>query len=239
MSSGPTLPPAARRWLKHVLPAKFATGRPGCASNRRERWKSADRWTPFTAVGVYEGSPLSFNWKARLQVMPGVWIIAEDGQAKGEGWGGAKMWGLISMGRSTAQEVLVSQVVRNIGELAWLPELASADPDLLWTDAGKNAFEVRGQAGEREVMVRFELNKKGDIVRAHSPFRPYDVPGGFEEAPWTVEYSDHSDFDWHSDPGVGRGYVREGRRALGVFPRPGCWCEAGRRIIKDFADCTD
>jgi hypothetical protein len=162
------------------------------------------RWTPFTAEGVYDGPPLSFKWTARLRMLPGVWIVAEDGHSKGEGWGSARLWGLVSMGKRADPEVLVVQLVRNIAELAWLPELALADPELAWEAAGVNAFEIRSGAGaglseerlseEREIVVRFEVNDEGDVTSAFSSFRPYDVPGGYEEAPWHIDYSDHRDF---------------------------------------------
>ena len=157
------------------------------------------RWTLFTAEGVYDGPPLSFYWRARFRLFPGVWIDAEDGHAKGEGWCGARLWGYISMGKRTDPEVLTVQLVRNLGELAWLPELALADPELVWQDAGEDAFEIRSNASEglseeREIVVRFEVNEAGQITSARSPSRPYDVPDGYEEAPWRYDFSDYRDF---------------------------------------------
>lgn len=49
--------------------------------------------------------------------------------------------------------------------------------------------------GGQEVLVRFETTDQGDVVRASSPSRPYDVPGGYAEAPWRYELSDHQEFD--------------------------------------------
>jgi hypothetical protein len=193
-----SLPPAARRWIKHVLPADAAI--PSRIRIRQEgTMEIRGRWTSFTAEGVYEGSPLSFNWTARLRMLPGVWIVAEDGHSDGQGWGGARLWGVVPMGKRTDPEVLLVQVVRNIAELAWLPELALATPDLAWIDAGEGAFEIRSSAREapseaRGVAVRFEVNEEGDVVSAYSAFRPYDVPVGYEEAPWRYDFGDHRDF---------------------------------------------
>ena len=188
-----SLPPAARRWIKHVLPADAAI--PSRIRIKQEgEMEIRGRWTPFTAEGVYDGPPLSFNWRAKLQMMTGVWIDAEDGHAKGEGWGGARLWGYISMGKRTDPEVLTAQLVRNVGELAWLPELALADTELLWQDAGEGAFEICSNAAEQEIVVRFEVNDAGEITSARSPSRPYDVPGGYEEAPWRYDFGDYRDF---------------------------------------------
>jgi hypothetical protein len=126
--------------------------------------------------------------------MPGVWITAEDGHLDGQAWGRAKLWGAIPMGERTDPEVLTTQLVRNLAELAWLPAFVLAESTLRWSDAGESAFEVRTIAGNREVMVRFEVDDEGDVTRAYSPFRPYDVPGGYAEAPWQYDFGDHRDF---------------------------------------------
>ncbi|MDY7040916.1 MAG: DUF6544 family protein, partial [Chloroflexota bacterium] len=65
---------------------------------------------------------------------------------------------------------------------------------LIWADAGETAFEVRSSTGDQEVMVRFEIDDQGDVIRAYSPSRPYDVPDGYAESPWYYEFSDHREF---------------------------------------------
>jgi hypothetical protein len=152
------------------------------------------RWTPFTASGVYRASPLSFRWQAKFRLLPGVWIVAEDGHTEAQGWGGARLWGVIPMGSRTDPEVLTSQWVRNLGELAWLPAFAKGDSTLTWSDAGAATCEVRSSAGPQDAMIRFEIDEQGDVIRAYSPARPYDVPGGYAEAPWSYEFSEHCEF---------------------------------------------
>jgi hypothetical protein len=208
-----SLPPAAQRWLDRALPQDLDLP----AVIRIEQEGTMDlrgRWTPFQASGVYRANPLSFDWRARFSLMPGAWIVAEDGHRDGHGWGGARLWGVIPMGRRTDPEVLATQVVRNLAELAWLPPFVLADPSLKWAGAGGTAFEVRSGAGDREVMVRFEIDERGDIIRAWSPARPYDVPGGYAEAPWYYEFSVHGQF----------GSVRIPAAAAATFEkREGLW----------------
>lgn len=69
-----------------------------------------------------------------------------------------------------------------------------ADPALTWTDAGVTAFEARSSAGDGQVMVRFEIDDQGDVIRGYSTSRPYDVAAGYAEAPWYYEFSDHREF---------------------------------------------
>lgn len=188
-----TLPVAARKWLRRTLPEDYKL--PGSITIKQDgEMEIRGRWTPFKAEGIYKSPPLSFNWEARLKMMSGVWIVAVDGHAGGQGWGGAKMWGLVPMGKRTDPEVLATQVVRNIAEMPWFPTLALLDLNLRWSDASTNEFEVATTAGSANVHVRFEVNQQGDITRAYSPARPYDVSGGYEEAPWSLQFDDHRQY---------------------------------------------
>ena len=188
-----SLPPAAQRWLDRALPqgldlpSRIRIDQEGSLEIR-------GRWTPFKASGVYNASPLSFNWQARLQMMPGVWIVAEDGHEGGQGWGGARLWGIVPMGKWADADVLRAQLVRSLGELPWLPSFALSDSTLTWADIGDTLFEVRCSAGGQEALVRFEIDAAGDVIRAYSPSRPYDLPDGYAEAPWYYEFSDHREF---------------------------------------------
>jgi hypothetical protein len=48
-------------------------------------------------------------------------------------------------------------------------------------------------AGNQEVSVNFKLNGDNEITQASSK-RHYDVPDGFVEVPWRVDYSDYREF---------------------------------------------
>jgi hypothetical protein len=216
------LPSAAQRWLDTALPADLELA----SRVRIEQQGTMDvrgSWKPFTATGIYEVAPLSFTWRAAVRMWPAVWILAEDGHKGCEGWGGARLWGIVPLGWATGAEVLAAQWVRNLAELAWLPSFVLLDRSLRWAASAEGGFEVRGTAGEREVVVRFELNEQGDIERAYSPARPYDVPGGFAEAPWHVQFSDHREF----------GGVRIPAAAVATFEKDdGAWEHLRCRITQ-------
>jgi hypothetical protein len=152
------------------------------------------RWTRSEAIGVYETLPLSFNWRARFPVLLGVWIVAEDGHRSGRGWGNARLWGLVPMGKRTDLEVLVGQLVRGLCELAWLPLFVLVDPSLPWADTGESTFEVRSGARGREVVIHTEIDDQSDVIRSFRPARPGDVPEGYAEARWHCEFSGHREF---------------------------------------------
>ena len=187
------LPTAAKRWLDRATPRGQAQVT-HIAMSQTGALESGDRWLEFRSEATYRPNPLAFEWRARMKVMFGMWVLATDGHADGDGWGGAKLWGIKTVGNKSGPEVQAMQLIRNIAELAWMPDVALADHALRW-GGGDDTFEIRADAAEREVLVRFDVDPSGDITRAYSPARPYDVPGGFEDAPWRYDFSDHREID--------------------------------------------
>jgi hypothetical protein len=194
MVSKDSLPPAAQRWLDKALPENYVAP-PSIKLEQEGSMDIRNGWTPFTASGIYNASPLSFHWQARFQMGTGFWFLAEDGHKDGKGWGSAKLWGLIPVGKRTDQEVHSSQVVRNLGELPWLPGFALTDANLRWKDLNETTFETSYNTKGGVYTVRFELNSSGDGIRAYSPARVYDVQRGYAEAPLHYKFSDHQEFD--------------------------------------------
>ncbi len=217
-----SLPEAARRWLERSLPKEVDI--PSTIRIEQEgELEIRERWMSFKAKATYTMDPVSFDWQARLRMFPGVWAIAEDGHADGHGWGGARLWGVISMGFRRDPEVYKTQLIRNLGELPWIPAIALVNRDLEWKGTGSDAFEVKVDAGGQEILVRFEVDEDGDIVRAFSPARPYDVPGGYDEAPWHYAFSDHREI----------GGVRIPVTAVATYDKSdGAWEYFRGRILK-------
>jgi hypothetical protein len=195
-----SLPQAAQRWLDRALPPNYTF--PSTILIEQEgSMDLRNGWTPFTSSGVYKGSPLSFNWRARFPMLRGVWFLAEDGHEDGRGWGGARLWGIIPMGKRTDLEVFSSQMVRNLGELPWLPGFALTDSTLIWNETSETTFDVIKKTEETELLVQFDINQEGDVIRAYSPARVYDVPRGYAEAPWHYAFSEYQKFNGVWMPG--------------------------------------
>jgi hypothetical protein len=186
-------PAAARRWLDASVPAN-APDRSRIWVGQRGSLDANGRLLSFKGTATYEARPLSYDWRARLKLMFAVWALVKDGYSEDEAWGGAWLYGFKSMGERKGPEVLVTQMIRNLAELVWTPDLARAEPSLRWSDAGERAFKISRSAGEREVTVRFDIDDRGDVIRASSEFRPYDIPDGYAEAPWHCDFGDPREF---------------------------------------------
>jgi hypothetical protein len=203
-----SLPPNVRRWLDRALLNDAPPPR-RVLNTQKGEMNLRGKWTPFTAETVNQVQPFTFFWKARFNVLPGVWIMAEDAHDGETGWGGSKLWGVIPMGGRKGPEVFSMQLVRNLAELPWQPQFALSIPGLEWSDAGANAFEVRTSKGGQEVSVRFEL-ENDQIIHA-SGQRLYDVPKGFVAAPWHYDFFDYRDY----------GSMRIPTSAVATYNKPG------------------
>lgn len=71
---------------------------------------------------------------------------------------------MIPLGKRTDPEVLVSQMVRNLGELPWLPSFAISDATMTLTGLDETSFEGRSRPGDKEIGVRFEIKDQGDLI---------------------------------------------------------------------------
>lgn len=194
-----TLPSNARRWIDRCLPDQ-APATDQVVNTQQGEIDVRGKWMGFKARTVYDRQPFAFRWRAKIRIGPGAWVVAEDGHDGSNGWGGAKLWGVVPMGGRKGPEVFNMQLVRSLAELPWMPQLVLALPDLTWRDTGDTTFEVRTGAVGQEYVVSFEVDGEGEITRATST-RPYDIPGGFAEAPWRCEFSNYRSFEGTRVPG--------------------------------------
>ena len=104
--------------------------------------ESDGRWLTFKGTGTYTAQPLGYDWRVRLRVMFGLWFLAKDGYDEEDGWGGAWVYGIKSMGERRGPDVRAMQAVRNLAELVWVPDLAD--------QRARSALVRRGRVGLRD-----------------------------------------------------------------------------------------
>lgn len=187
-----SLSPNVQRWLERSTPTGFPV--PNQIKNTQQgEMDIRGKRMPFTATTVYGREPFTFTWTACLKINRLMRVIAVDGHDSSQGWGSAKLWGVIPMGGQQGSQVFAMQMVRSLAEIPWFPNLAVALPGLNWTDWDKG-FDVSLETEGQIFTVRFEMNQYNDIIRASSE-RNFDVPEGFELWPWQYDFSCHQEID--------------------------------------------
>lgn len=187
-----SLPTNVKRWLDRSVPADTPVPE-RVANTQTGEIQVRGRWMTFTAATSYDRDPFAFRWVARIGILPGVTVVAEDAHNGSAGWGGSRLWGLIPMGSRNGREVFGMQLVRHLAEFPWMPQLALGMPDLIWSDTGDSTFQVSIDTAGHVEAVTFTLDLQDRVISATSN-RAYDVPGGFEQAPWRCEFSGHRSF---------------------------------------------
>ena len=194
MAELPDLPEPADRWLRRTLP-RGAPKHPPHQIRLQQKGEMGLRgtWTPMRADGVYDATDLGFVWRASLEIRPAFVVKATDGLDDRTGWGEARLWGVVPLGRrKRGPEVARAQLVRNLAEVVWVPHLVVAHPELV-VDHDERSFTLAGRAAGAEARVRIVVDEGGDAVAAEADARPYDVPGGgYEQAPWRCDFADHA-----------------------------------------------
>ena len=135
-------------------------------------------------------SKLGFEWRGKVKVGPMVWIRVSDGLAGSVGWGRARIWGVVPMINQKGEHLARAQLVRNLTDLPFAPQVVAAI-EMEWMADRDDAAIVRVPAGERVVEVQFEVGDDGDPIRTTVADRPRTLPGRQEltDTPYRVEFS--------------------------------------------------
>ncbi|MBU2985634.1 hypothetical protein KO528_09760 [Saccharophagus degradans] len=185
-----TLPSNVQRWLAESLPSEPITNKPAMLEQKGEIYVR-DKWLPFNASSRYSKNLENFQWDASIKVAFGVWVNAEDGHNQSEGWGGAKMWGVIPLGGLRGKQVHQMQVSRSLAELAWNPQIVQTTSGITWANTGPSSFSATKKIGEDSVTVNFELNQANEVIRAAGN-RFIEVDDTFKEMQWDYKFANHT-----------------------------------------------
>jgi hypothetical protein len=190
-----TLPTAVHRWLDRAVVADTHLPEGWIVDQRGEMELRPDRWGTWTAEEEFVVRNLGFEWRGKVKVGPMVWMKVSDGLALPIGWGRARIWGIVPMINQKGEHLARAQLVRNLTDLPFAPQVAAV-VDLGWEPDGDDTAVARVPVGDRIVEVRFEVDPTGDPISTSVADRPRNLPGRKElvDTPYRVEFSDYAEF---------------------------------------------
>ena len=194
-----SLPGVVRRWLDRALVSTPPLDAAWQVEQQGELQFRPGRWAPWSGVQTYSVDRPAFSWRVTLSVIPHLlWLRIDDGCDGDEGWGRARVWGLLKSIDEHGPHLYRTQVSRYLTDLAFAPHAALANDRLTWHEDGEDAALVRIAAGERldgDAEARLVFGEDGDLVGASVPDRPRNVPGrdALEDTPFRVAYGRHVD----------------------------------------------
>lgn len=179
-----------KKWLEHTL-VSHSNIQGNLTITQEGHIYTRDKWLPFRSTTTYSDTLSYYQWDANIKVAFGVWVDAEDGHNKDEGWGGARMWKIIPLGSMRGEKVHSMQVSRSLAEIAWKPELVRTSENISWVDTGPNTFSATKHLEKESVTVNFELNDDYQITRAWG-LRYLIDEDELRKAQWDYMFSNHS-----------------------------------------------
>jgi uncharacterized protein DUF6544 len=139
----------------------------------------------FTATERLETTRVAFTWRARFRSL-GLPLDVVDAYDRGHGLLELRI-ARIRVKRQQGPELALSEALRYLAELPWVPHALVRNCELEWTRADESTVEVATQVGGSRAAVTFELDGAGDIVRA-SALRRRQEGKSWVETPWGGNY---------------------------------------------------
>lgn len=148
---------------------------------------------PFKAEQYFTTEIPGFIWKARLKLVPFVWIGARDMYYQGKGNMLIKMMSAITIADSKGKEMDQSTLLRFLAESPWFPTALFPSNYLKWEEIDSNSAKAIITDGDHTVSGVFDFNHKGEITRFVTDDRFMEVNGKPVRERWTTYYTNYQE----------------------------------------------
>lgn len=133
-----------------------------------QMWKSPTaRPLRFTAIQLLSVERVAFSWRGRFPIAGPLAIKVLDEYSHDEGRLVVRLLGY-PLDRQEGPETATGEAIRYLAELPFVPFAMAHNPDLAWREVDDRAAEVGAIVRGERLVVRFDFDATGDIVRASS-----------------------------------------------------------------------
>lgn len=177
-------------------------------------------WQPFVAVQHFSATPPGFVWDATIHMAPSIAVRVRDCYVRGEAAIEGKIASTVPIVHQRGLTTLnTSALHRYLAEAVWFPTALLPGHGVSWEAIDDGAALATLTDGATSVSLRFDFNRKGEIVGAYTPHRYRDVYGEAIPTPWETRYREYARVDGMMVP-------REGE-ASWILPEGTCVLEEG------------
>jgi hypothetical protein len=154
--------------------------------------ETGEQWKPFTSTQRVITRRPGFDWKGRMEIMPGLPVRVHDAYIAGEGILQATLLGLLSLVelRGTP-EVAQSELMRFLAETAWYPTALLPSQGVLWEAVDDLCAKATLKDGETTVTMLFRFNENSLIESVRAEARGRIVAGKVIPTPWEGRWSNY------------------------------------------------
>jgi len=159
------------------------------------RMKENQGWVPIKAEQYFTTEDPAFIWRAKLKVVPFVWIEARDRYYQGKGNMLVKILSTITVANATGREMDISSLIRFLSETPWFPTALLPSDYIEWegidSDSAKAIIKDRGYTAS----AIFTFNEQGEITKLVSNDRYMEVSGKYFKEQWGGYYKNYQEID--------------------------------------------
>ena len=181
------LPAPVARYLQHVLPEDQPLIRRlyQRQSGQLRTGAQSKRWLEFQAEQVTNPLSVSFEWDARIHIIPLVHLSVRDAYAGGRASSHIKFLSKIPLGGDSGRPELNSGALhRYLAEAAWYPTALLPTDTLRWTAIDDLRAQATLTDAGQSVALEFHFNSAGEISGVYTPGRWEKVRAGYRQTPW-------------------------------------------------------
>lgn len=197
---------------------------------------TGDQWKPFNSTQRVITQRPSFDWEARIAVLPGVPARVHDAYIGGEGILHGSLFGLVSVAnlRGTP-EAARGELLRWFAEAAWYPTALLPSQGVQWTAVDDRSATATMQDGDTTVTLLFRFNADDMIDSIRAEARGALIGGVSVPTPWEGHWRNYELHDGMLVPSAG-----EVAWVFPAEPQPSpYWRGRITNIVYEFANYSD
>lgn len=180
------LPPVAQRYLRFMQ----VVGRPRERSflmRFEGRFKLGDEWLPCECAQYNTRAPIARFFHMRLRQKGLVPIYVRDLYLRGRGHMLGKVLDAVAVVDDASEEVATGECVTWLNDAVTMAPAMLLIPEVVWSAAGEDAFELALTDGGRTVRARVHVDERGAPVDFITQDRYYAPPGS-KDPPARMEW---------------------------------------------------
>ena len=150
------------------------------------------QWKPFSSTQHVIAARPSFDWEARIAVMPGIPARVHDAYIAGEGILHASLFGLTTVAEQRGTPAMAQgELLRWFAEGAWYPTALLPSQGVQWTAVDEHSATATMQDGDTRVTLLFRFGPDGLIDSMRAEARGALIDGVNVPTPWEGRWSDY------------------------------------------------
>jgi hypothetical protein len=143
------------------------------------------RWMPFASTQEVAPAAASFEWDARVEVMPFIYLRVRDALHEGRGSGRVELLSMLSLGHERdTPELNAGALQRYLAEAVWYPTALLPSDQLAWSAIDERKALATLTSHGTSVSLEFHFNREGEVAAIYAPQRWMKSGRRYVQMPW-------------------------------------------------------